>query len=206
MMYLIGLTGSICTGKSHVLAILDELGCFVFRADELAKKLIFSPDPEIAERIIAACREEVRNSKGELDKSRFTELLFQDLKIREVVNNIVHPLVIKERNKKINDIEKTGIYDFFVYESALLVEAGTYKDFDKIIVVYSSPGEQVKRLMARDEIDRHSAEAKIQSQFPLKEKLKVADYTIDTSGSFENTRLATLEVFHLLKNDFEIIE
>jgi dephospho-CoA kinase len=84
------------------------------------------------------------------------------------------------------------------------VEAGIYKEFDKIIIAYSSPEEQISRLMARDNIDIEEAENKIKAQFPLNEKLKVAHYTIDTSGSFENTRSQTLETFHLLKKDLKI--
>ena len=65
--------------------------------------------------------------------------------------------------------------------------------------------EQLRRAMARDKLTRAEAQKRIQSQFPLKEKLKVANYTIDSSGSFENTRANTMEVFHLLKKDFNLL-
>ena len=84
-----------------------------------------------------------------------------------------------------------------------MVESGTYKDFDKIIVAYTTPEEQIKRLTARDGIDRQEAEKRLKSQFPLNEKLKVANYTIDTTGSLENTKSNTLETYHLMKKDLQ---
>ena len=83
-----------------------------------------------------------------------------------------------------------------------MVESGVYREFDKIIVVYTTPEQQVERLVARDGIDPADAKKRLKSQFPLSEKLKVANYTIDTSGRFENARANTLEVFHLIEKDF----
>lgn len=113
--------------------------------------------------------------------------------------------MVVERDNIIADLEESKIYDFFIYESALLVESGSYKDFQKIIVVYTSQEEQVRRLMQRDGITREDAENRIKAQFPLTEKLKVAHYTIDTSGSFEEARNKTLETFHLMKKDFNLL-
>jgi dephospho-CoA kinase len=112
--------------------------------------------------------------------------------------------VAEEREKIFKDILQADIHPFFIYESALLVESATYKDFDKIIVVYSSVEEQKGRLVARDGINLQEAEDKIKAQFPLSEKLKVAHYTIDTTGSFENAEAKTLETYHLMKKDFNI--
>ena len=106
---------------------------------------------------------------------------------------------------KIRAIADTKIYDFLIYESALLLESDIYKEFEKIIVVYTSHSEQLQRAMARDRLTRDEAEKRIQSQFPLKEKLKVANYTIDSSGPFAKTRANTMEVFHLLKKDFNFL-
>jgi dephospho-CoA kinase len=85
------------------------------------------------------------------------------------------------------------------------VESGNYKDFNKIIVVYTSQEEQVRRLMERDGITKEDAENRIKAQFPLNEKLKVAHYTIDTTGSFEEAKNKTLETFHLMKKDFNLL-
>ena len=184
----IGLTGGICTGKTFILNIFRELDCYTIRADEIAKTLIFSNQPEIVTKITAVFGEEVYDSKTGINKDVFTRMMFADPEKRNFINSFVHPLVVVERDKILHELGESKTYHFFIYESALLVESGTYKDFDKIIVV----------------IGKEDAENRIKAQFPLSEKLKVANYTIDTTGSFDNARKLTLETFHLLKKDFNL--
>jgi dephospho-CoA kinase len=202
--HLIGLTGGFCCGKSFVLKVLEEQGCYTMRADDQAKEIIAAKDSPVLKEIIAVFGPEIYDRKKGLNKERFSAMLFEDQGKRDFVNTIVHPLVSAERRKKIRAIEATRIYDFFVYESALLVESGIYKEFEKVIVVYSAPEMQIARAEARDKLTRLETEKRIQAQFPLKEKLKVANYTIDSSGSCENTRANTMEVFYLLKKDFHL--
>ena len=201
----IGLTGGICTGKSFILNIFKELDCYTIRADEIAKKIIFSNKPEIIGKIVEVFGDEIYDPKTGIKKEAFTRILFEDADKRNFINNFIHPLVVAERDNIIADLEESKIYDFFIYESALLVESGNYKDFQKIIVVYTSQEEQVKRLMERDGITKEDAENRIKAQFPLNEKLKVAHYTIDTTGSFEDAKNKTLETFHLMKKDFNLL-
>ena len=200
----IGLTGGICTGKSFILNIFKELECYTIRADEIAKQIIFSNKPDIVKKIVEVFGEEIKDAKGGINKEIFSRMLFEDVEKRNFINRFIHPLVVVERDHIFTDLKKSKVYDFFIYESALLVESGNYKDFDKIVVVYTSQEEQIRRVMARDEIDAEEAEKRIKAQFPLSEKLKVANYTIDTSGSLEETRKKTLETFHLMKKDFNL--
>ncbi len=198
----IGLTGGICTGKTFVLGIFQELGCYTVRADEIAKTIVFSNKPEIVDQIVEIFGDGVYDPKTGINKEAFTRLLFDDAEKRNFINHFIHPLVAAERNNIIRDLEEAKVYNFFIYESALLVESGIYKDFDKIIVVYTSQEEQLKRLMQRDGITGEEADKRIKAQFPLSEKLKVTHYIIDTTGSFEMARAKTLETFHLMKKDF----
>ena len=203
-MHAIGLTGSFCSGKTFVLKVLEEQGCYTMRADDLAKNIIFSPDSPVLQKISAAFGPGIVDPEKGLDKDQFSRLLFEDHEKRKLINAIVHPLVSEERKNKIRAIAATRAYDFLVYESALLLESGIHGEFEKVIVVYTSAAEQVRRAMARDRLTRAEAEKRIQSQFPLKEKLKVANYAIDSSGTFAKTRANTMEVFHLLKKDFNL--
>ena len=192
-------------GKSFVLKVLEEQGCYTMRADDLAKSIIFCPGFARARGDHRRFRpRNLRPATTGWTRKNSARLLFEDHEKRNAINAIVHPLVGEERGKKIRAIEETGIYDFLIYESALLLESGIYTEFEKIIVVYTSAAVQLRRAMERDRLSRAEAEKRIQSQFPLKEKLKVANYTIDSSGSFENTRANTMEVFHLLKKDFNL--
>jgi dephospho-CoA kinase len=204
-MHAIGLTGSYCSGKTFVLKVLEEQGCYTMRADDLAKNVIFSQDSPVLREIVAALGPGIYDHEKGLDKEKFSRLLFEDHEMRNLVNTIVHPLVSEERKKKIRAIEATRLYDFLIYESALLLESGIYREFEKIIVVYSPPAVQIRRAMERDKLSRADAQKRIRSQFPLREKLKVANYTIDSGGTFENTRANTMEVFYLLKKDFNLL-
>ena len=202
-MYKIGLTGGICTGKTYVLKVLEDVGCYTAKADIIAKNIIFSEDSEISLKIIEVFGEDIYDTESGLNKEKFSKLLFEDPEKRNFINNFIHPLVAKERDKMYKELEKAKIEGYFIYESALLVESGTYKSFDKIIVTYTNQEEQMKRLIERDSIGEDEAGKRIRAQFPISEKLKVADYSIDTTGSFETTRKNTLEAFHLLKKNFE---
>lgn len=203
-MFKIGLTGGICSGKSFVLNVFKELECYTIRADDIAKKIIFLPDSEFIKEIIDVFGEDIYDKNKGIKKEEFAKILFEDIEKRNFINKIVHPRVLKEQNMIYKDLAETGIYDFFIYESALLVESGNYKNFKKIIVVYTNPEEQYKRLMERDKISHEDAEKRVKSQFPLSEKLKVANYIIDTTGDFENARAKAFETFHLMKKDFNI--
>ncbi len=203
-MHRIGLTGGIATGKSYVLEVLETLGCFTLRADLLARDILDAPDFPHRQRLAEVLGPQVLDEQGRLIRSEFARLLFADPQKRHFVDSLVHPLVIAARDRKIAEARELGLYDFFVYESALLIEAGTYRDFERIVVVYAPPQVQLERLMARDHLTREDAEKRVQAQFPLREKLKVADYTIDTGGTLEQVRGLTCEVFHLLRQDFDL--
>lgn len=204
-MHAIGLTGGFCAGKTFVLKVLEEQGCYTMRADDLAREIVFGKDSPVRAEIVATLGDAVAAAGQGLDREKFSELLFEDRGKREAVNAIVHPLVRQERQRRIDAIGQTRLYDFLIYESALLLESGSYKDFEKIIVVYAPLAVQVRRAMERDRLTRAEAQRRIRSQFPLREKLKVASYTIDSGGTLEQTRANTLEVFHLLKNDFHLL-
>jgi len=203
-MVTVGLTGGIGTGKSFVLQVLRELGCYTMRADELAREIVFSPDSKVRDKIISALGPDICDPECGLKKERVAEIIFHDPVKRQYINRIVHPLVAKEQRRRIREIAKTRRHDFFIYESALLAEAGTWRRFDTVVVVYAAAEIQVQRLMARDGISAEEANRRIQAQFPLKEKLRIADYTIDTSGEFEQTRQRTLETYALMRKDFHL--
>jgi dephospho-CoA kinase len=205
-MHRIGLTGGICSGKSYVLGIFEALGCCTLRADRLAREIMFAKDSPVQKEIAALFGPTVSDGPDGLNREALARRLFEEADKRLAVNALVHPLVAEERRRRFNEAEKLGIYDFIIYESALLAEAGLCEEFEKIVVVYTSLEEQRRRLMARDAISSAEAEARLQAQFPLREKLRIAAYAIDTSGSMESTRTKTLEVYHLLRRDFNMTE
>jgi len=199
----IGLTGGICCGKSLVLSFFQQLGAYTLKADELSKAILFGQEPKLRNQLCEALG--ILNNNQEnigAIQEKISKILFSNPDKRLLINRIVHPHVIAERNKLIAAEEKKGNHDLFLYESSLLVEAGTYRDFDRVIVVYCNTDTQVQRLMIRDKIDKTEAEKRIRSQLPLSEKLKMAHYTIDTGGSVDQTYKISLEIYSLIRRDF----
>jgi dephospho-CoA kinase len=130
--------------------------------------------------------------------------VFTDRQERKFLNDLLHPMVMTKKRDLVEKVGREGRYKIFVSVAALTIEAGYAKFFDKIIVVHCDKEIQLKRLMERDAIDRKKALEKINSQMPPEEKLEVADYNIDTSGSLRQTLEQAEKVYRNLIIDFEI--
>lgn len=194
----VGLTGSIAVGKSFVLEILRELGCAVMDADQTARNVV-KPGTKGLELITEQFGREVLKADGDLDRARLGAIVFADEGKRQLLNSIVHPLVIQAQNEWLQEREAENPQGIAVIDAALMIESGGYRRFDKLIVVWCQPEIQIQRLMARNNLNREEAILRINAQMPQEEKKKFADYLIDTSNGFEDTRRQTEGVFELLK-------
>lgn len=183
----VGLTGGIATGKSYVLSVLRELGCEVVDADVLAHQAIEPGQPAYQE-IIDHFGGEVVGPDGRIDRARLGAIVFADKGQREKLNSIVHPRVYERQVEWFAEVERRHPDAIAVVDAALMIEAGSYRRFDRIVVVYCNPDLQIERLMARNNFTREQAISRISAQMPAEEKLKYADFIIDTSQGFEDTR------------------
>src|SRR4030095_6168074 len=118
---------------------------------------------------------------------------------RERLNAIVHPRVFEAQAEWLAGVAARDPHAVAVFDAALMIETGSYKRFDKVVVVYCETPLQVERLMARNNLSREQAEARINAQMPSAEKLKYADFTINTSLGFEDTRRQTEALYAELK-------
>lgn len=181
---IIGLTGSIATGKSQVSNYLKDKGIKVVDADLIARdvanyksvknkiKKVFGDDLYINE---------------ELDRKKLAEIIFANEIHRQKLNDIMHPEIYKEINKKIRGKEDLVFVDIPLLFENEDVNKKYGLDFDEIWLIYVDRETQIKRLMDRDDISREYAEEKINSQIPVEEKRKKADVIIDNSGTLEET-------------------
>jgi dephospho-CoA kinase len=193
----VGLTGSIATGKSFVSGVLAGLGCRVVDADELARRVV-EPGTEGLRAVVEEFGAEVLGDDGRLDRARLGALVFGDARRRERLNAILHPLIIAEQDALLRRWEEEEPRGVGVVDAALMIESGGYKRFDRLVVVHCRPELQLERLMRRNRLSREEAERRIAAQMPQEEKLRYADFTVDTSGSFEETRARTEEVYKAL--------
>jgi dephospho-CoA kinase len=194
----VGLTGSIAVGKSFVSGVLTELGCRVVDADVVARRVV-EPGAEGLRRIVEAFGEGVLRPDGTLDRARVSAVIFEDEAKRELINSLLHPLIIAEQDELLRRWEQEDPRGVGVVDAALLIESGGHARFDKIIVVHCRPEVQLERLMRRNGYSREEAVARIAAQMSQEQKLRYADFKIDTSGSFEESRSQTEEVYAELR-------
>ena len=139
-----------------------------------------------------------------IDRTVLGPIVYADPAARRFLDGLVHPLVLADQEKTVRRVEREGGPAVFIVEAALTVEAGYAKRFDRVVVVYCRKADQVRRLRERDKIGRAPALRKIGSQMPVKDKLRHADYAIDTSGSLAETVEQTERVFAQLVRDAEL--
>ena len=194
----IGLTGGIATGKSFVLSVLSELGCEVMDADQTAREVV-EPGQPAFEEIVAHFGGEVVGADGRLDRPKLGAIVFNDPAQREKLNSIVHPKVFEAQARWMAEVEARNPQAVVIIDAALMIETGSYRRFDKVVVVYCEPELQLQRLMARNNMTQEEATARISSQMPSAEKLKFADFSINTSQGFEDTRRQTVSLYEQLR-------
>jgi dephospho-CoA kinase len=195
----VGLTGSIAVGKSFVCEVFRELGASVLDADQTAREVVAS-DTEGWRLIIEQFGSNILLPNNEIDRAKLGAIVFADERKRQLLNSIVHPLVIETQNDWLRDREAKSPGGIAVIDAALMIESGGYGRFDKIIVVWCDSAIQLQRLMKRNNLSETEALKRINAQMPQEEKKRYADYTIDTSGGFELTREQTERIFEQLKS------
>ena len=202
-MLLVALTGGIVAGKSVVAQVLEQLGCYIHESDILAHRLQ-APETPAWKALVAHFGDKILNPDKTINRRTLGSIVYSDKKERDFLNDLIHPLVIAKKKELVHKLEKEGSYKIFVSVAALTIETGFTEFFDKIIVVHCDSEVQLKRLMERDSIDRNEALAKIKSQMPPEEKIKHADYIIDTSGSLRQTLEQAEQVYRNLVVDYEL--
>lgn len=194
----VGLTGGIASGKSTVAGWFRELGAYVQDGDVLAHQ-VMSPGGTAYDDVVSRFGDGILHRDRSINRLLLGELVFQDPGAREELNRLVHPRV-REASAQMLDayLDDGGSAAVMIFEAALLVETGIYREYDSLVVVSCSREEQLQRLLSRGLLTVDGAMARIEAQLPLERKLAVADYVIDTSTSPERSRTQTAEVFRKL--------
>jgi dephospho-CoA kinase len=197
---LVGLTGGIATGKSTVDHVLRGLGAVIIDADVMAREVVEPGEPALAE-IAAEFGPGVIGPDGRLDRKALGAIVFADPDRRRALEALTHPRMRERLLRRIDELAAEQFRGLVFYDAAVLIESGTHRLMDRLVVVVTDEGTQIARLMARDGIDRDEALRKIRSQIPLAEKVKLADYVIDNSGDRAATEARTREVVRALLAD-----
>jgi dephospho-CoA kinase len=196
-MILFGLTGGVASGKSTVAALFRARGVPVIDADEVAREVVVPGSDGLAE-VVRVFGSEVLAESGSLDRARLASLVFGDPQKRARLNAILHPRIGARTAERAAELASRG-EPIACYEAALLVENGLADAFRPLVVVAASPSVQLARSMARDSVAAPDAQARIDAQLPLAEKIAVADYVIDNTGQLADLERRADEVLSAIR-------
>ena len=195
----VGLTGGLASGKSFVGHALRDLGCYLIEADELGHEVLL-PDGEAYEAVVREFGEGILDAQRQIDRKMLGALVFADPGKLAKLSSLVHPPVGARQARMIAEIAARDPKAIVVVAAAILVETGSYKRFDRLIVVTCTLEQQIERAMKRGPLTREEVLARLSRQLPLEEKVRLADYVIDTSGAKENTLAQVRTVYGSLRS------
>ncbi len=179
----IALTGGIASGKSTVAELFRELGAVIIDSDVLAREVV-EPGTEGLALVAERFGPMVLRPDGALDRGRLGDLIFADEDARADLNAIIHTRV-----RVASEERETAAPDGSVvlHVIPLLVEAGLAAGFRHVVVVDLPEDDQLERLIERNGLTREQALARLAAQASRDERLAVASWVIDNSGSLEET-------------------
>ncbi len=193
----VGLTGGIASGKSTVSGMFRDLGVPVIDADMIAREVV-APGSRALEAIVDAFGEEVLTEEKSLNRARLGEIVFSDPAKKKVLEGILHPEIIAEQDRRLKGLEREGRTPVAIVDAAVMIESGSWKRFDSLVVVDCDESQQIGRLRLRNGMNEEEAVRRVNAQMPLSEKVKYADHVIDNRGSIDDTRKQVEELMKLL--------
>ncbi|WP_223591039.1 dephospho-CoA kinase [Neobacillus bataviensis] len=192
MSLIIGLTGGIASGKSTVSNMFKEMDITVVDADVEARLAVMKGESAYNQ-IVKEFGKEILLEDGEIDRPKLGSIIFHQAEKRNQLNQIVHPEVRKRMNSKVEDA-KNRKEQVVVLDIPLLFESKQTYLVEKTILVYVDKQTQLKRLIERNNLSIEDAEARIHSQMPLSDKVKLADAVIDNNGSIADSKKQLIEI------------
>lgn len=191
MSKIIGLTGGIGSGKTSIANYLASKDIPVYIADDAGKKVMQQQE------VLDAIKEEFGGSifdENKLSRSKLAEIVFNNPEQLKALNNIVHPAVKKDFKKW---LQLKNSFPFVVYESAILFESGSYKNFDYIMSVTAPLEIRISRVLERDNTNREQVMNRIKAQWTDEQRVSKSDFVIDNID-FDITKLKVDEVLKIL--------
>ena len=196
-MIIVGLTGSVGTGKSTVTNFFRELGAYIIDWDELARE-VTRPHLRAWKEIVEYFGKDFLNEDLTINRQKLAEIVFSDKEKVAKLNQIVHPEVFKEDEGITNEIKSLDPDALIIKDIPLLFELTRPIFVDKVVVVSASEQTQLRRLEEKG-MSREDVQSRIKSQLPLEEKIKFADFVINNDGSLEETKKQVEEIYSLLR-------
>lgn len=196
---MVGITGSLATGKSTVSAMFAERGAGVINADLLAHRGM-RPGGACYKKILKAFGAGILN-KGRIDRRKLAEVVFNSRPKLKKLEGIVHPFVIKEARAHARSFAKAG-KNVIVLDVPLLFESGMDKLTDLTVTVRTSGAVQLARIKRQGRLSAQEAKRRIKAQFSLNEKVRRSDLVIDNNGPLHRTREQVKQIWNMLQRRY----
>jgi dephospho-CoA kinase len=178
---------------------LADLGCYLIEADKLGHQVML-PGAEAYAGILREFGPTILDAEGRISRRKLSGIVWNNPERLEKLNSLVHPPVQQREETSMAEIAQADPNAIVVVEAAILVETGRYKSFDRLIVVICTAEQQMERALERGAYNKEEILARLSRQLPLAEKLRVADYVIDTSGTKEATLEQVQKVYAALRS------
>ncbi len=198
MVYLVGLTGGIGSGKSAAANLFRELGVRVVDADQVARDVV-APGTAALAAITQRHGDAILLEQGGLDRAALRSIIFRDPEERKWLESLTHPLIRESMAQQLGEARVEGEPNYRVLESPLLLETSQREMVQRICLVDASTETQITRVMQRDSSDEAQVRAIINAQMARENKVALADDIIDNNGSLESLS-AQVNELHLFYN------
>ena len=194
----VGLTGGLACGKSFVGEVLRGYGCLVIQADELGHAVL-APGGEAYDGVVREFGSEILDAAGRIDRRALAAQVFGAPARLAALNRLVHPPVFRREDELMAEFAAREPRGIAVVEAAILIETGSWRRYDRIVLVTCREDQQVERALRREGASESDVNARLSRQMALEEKRKHAHFVIDTSGEKEDTVRQTSAVFQELR-------
>jgi len=191
---IIGITGSFGSGKTTVARMFKSFGVEVIDADKIAHRII-KPGSQIYKKIISAFGKDILKNNKTIARHKLAQIVFNNKNLLKKINRITHPDIIRMIKNRI----KTSRSKLIILDTPLLIEAGLKDGVDKLIVVKVDRRHQIQRLLNKTSLTRAEILRRIKAQIPLRNKVRLADFVIDNSGTIDDTKRQVKKIAGELK-------
>jgi len=198
---IVGLTGNIGMGKTTALKMFKECGALTYDVDEFVHQILESK--EVTMRLVQILGKEILIEENSLNKEKVAEIIFNDKEKRKAVEEVIHPLVLDKIKEISRKHKEKNPHSIIIFEVPLLFEAGFEKFFDRTIVVYSSEKSAINRSIKKG-FSSEGIKRRLESQMPIEEKKRQADFLIDNNGEINNTQEQVMAIYKKLKEEADL--
>ena len=189
---IVGITGGIACGKSTVTELLAEKGAISINVDRVGHQLL-KRGSSVMDKLIAVFGKGILDESGDVSREKLGAIVFNDKSARERLNAIMHPPIVEQSRTRARQLVAEAPTRVVLIDAPLLIEAGAQDTVDIIVVVTASTEIQLQRILDRSvaqnrPLERSEAQARIDAQMPLSEKIEYADFVIENNNTVDELR------------------